>query len=599
MCVCICLFCCGVYVCCVCAKVQAQVKDTKKVFERLKYDLSEKIDMVAASRCNLISCSLPYYQKEFLAYLDYSASEYHAVLETLRTYNRDQHQYQETKLVEEIRDLELGEPMASESEPPAHASEQQHRQIQQGNNAKRDGEEDDDDEMLIDVGSAQTQDSTPAQPGGGGASKAKDTAPLQAASSAVSELKDLLKMDDELLQMGMFGGMEDLLGGTSGGESSSGREPSKDTGSSVEDEWGTFSSFMHDSTEVSVPSDWEKEFTDGGSGSHAADQPAQAPLTTGPQFTPAQAPSTTGPQSTISSIGDSSVPLKADNLAASTGDSLTVGSPARSKPVGTSVTPTAATPTQSQGGTLLEVEAPAPHEVSTGPAALQDLFGIDLSLTCSPSILPPPLVPTGLPPSLPFQGMAPLSTAPLNRAPLVAAWSMGPPHPSNQAGLLPPSNQAGLLPPFNPAGPSNQAGLLPPFNPAGPSNQAGLLPPANQAGLLPPSNPAGLLPPSNMGSLYMMRPMQPMGTEGTFQPTGVGLGGPLRPMGVTGPMWPVGTLGAAPLLPTGTLPPASTPPRGPPPSTGDPKQKEPKPKGSATAWMNVFAHLDPLVNEKA
>ena len=88
-------------------QAQAAVKDSKAHFEKLKVDLSEKIDMVFASRCNLLSRSLPYYQKEVLSFCDNSANAFHKILVDLRSHHH--HQYKVKRLLEEIRDLESEE----------------------------------------------------------------------------------------------------------------------------------------------------------------------------------------------------------------------------------------------------------------------------------------------------------------------------------------------------------------------------------------------------------------------------------------------------------------------------------------------------------
>ena len=63
--------------------------------------------MVAASRCNLLSRSLPNYQKEVLGYSDTVANEFHNLLVDLRTHHH--HQYKVRRVLEEIRDLEADE----------------------------------------------------------------------------------------------------------------------------------------------------------------------------------------------------------------------------------------------------------------------------------------------------------------------------------------------------------------------------------------------------------------------------------------------------------------------------------------------------------
>lgn len=90
------------------------MKESKQRYEKLKFDLGEKIDMVSASRCNLLSRSLPYYQKEILSFYDDAANEFHKILVDLRSHHH--HQYKVRRLAEEIRDLEAEEsPFSDES----------------------------------------------------------------------------------------------------------------------------------------------------------------------------------------------------------------------------------------------------------------------------------------------------------------------------------------------------------------------------------------------------------------------------------------------------------------------------------------------------
>ena len=76
-------------------------------FDKLKIDLTEKIGMVNASRCNLLSRSLPTYQKAMLAFSDSAASEFHRVLVDLRSHHH--HQYKLHSDMVQIRDLEAHE----------------------------------------------------------------------------------------------------------------------------------------------------------------------------------------------------------------------------------------------------------------------------------------------------------------------------------------------------------------------------------------------------------------------------------------------------------------------------------------------------------
>ena len=63
--------------------------------------------MVNASRCNLLSRSLPNYQKAMLAFSDSAASEFHRVLVELRSHHH--HQYKLHSDMVQIRDLEAHE----------------------------------------------------------------------------------------------------------------------------------------------------------------------------------------------------------------------------------------------------------------------------------------------------------------------------------------------------------------------------------------------------------------------------------------------------------------------------------------------------------
>lgn len=89
------------------SQAQAAVKEAKLRFDKLKIDLTEKIGMVNASRCNLLSRSLPTYQKAMLAFSDSAASEFHQVLVNLRSHHH--HQYKLHSDMEQIRDLEAHE----------------------------------------------------------------------------------------------------------------------------------------------------------------------------------------------------------------------------------------------------------------------------------------------------------------------------------------------------------------------------------------------------------------------------------------------------------------------------------------------------------
>ena len=134
-------------------QAQAAVKETKGRFEKLKHDLSEKIDMVSASRCNLLSRSLPTYQNELLKFSDSMANEFHKILVDLRSHHH--HQYKVKRLFEEIRDLESEETAVAEDRyfselvlSPTSSSPA---------DGKVDRQSEDDDDQLLDIGQGTPQ----------------------------------------------------------------------------------------------------------------------------------------------------------------------------------------------------------------------------------------------------------------------------------------------------------------------------------------------------------------------------------------------------------------------------------------------------------
>jgi hypothetical protein len=134
--------------------------------------------MVSASRCNLLSRSLPNYQKEVLSYSDTVANEFHNLLVDLRTHHH--HQYKVRRVLEEIRDLEADELPFKDQDGDEFSSlnlpeENQSRPLFDG-----------DDDPLLDLG-AFTEDPPP-RAGGAGADKRE------------TNLEDLRKRQEEKTQ---------------------------------------------------------------------------------------------------------------------------------------------------------------------------------------------------------------------------------------------------------------------------------------------------------------------------------------------------------------------------------------------------------------
>lgn len=82
-------------------RVQAQVKKTKTKFDRLKVDVIQKIELLAASRCNMFSNVLVSYSKVLLMFWEKSARTMNAVAEAFKGY-----QYYEFNIIK-VRHLNL------------------------------------------------------------------------------------------------------------------------------------------------------------------------------------------------------------------------------------------------------------------------------------------------------------------------------------------------------------------------------------------------------------------------------------------------------------------------------------------------------------
>lgn len=65
-----------------CFQVQTQVRGTKSQFEKLKNDVCQKVDMLGASRCNMLSHSLCTYQVWY-KYLDLSTCFFVRVISSI------------------------------------------------------------------------------------------------------------------------------------------------------------------------------------------------------------------------------------------------------------------------------------------------------------------------------------------------------------------------------------------------------------------------------------------------------------------------------------------------------------------------------------
>ncbi|XP_056882518.1 islet cell autoantigen 1-like isoform X2 [Takifugu flavidus] len=127
-------------------KVQAQVRGTKGQFEKLKNDVCQKVDMLGASRCNMLSHSLCNYQTTLLHYWEKTANTMSGIQTTFQGHV----QYQFTTLkdlrdpLEEIADLtkqeKTKENSASNTDSLVSLDDDKHADAEPASN--RDGQND-------------------------------------------------------------------------------------------------------------------------------------------------------------------------------------------------------------------------------------------------------------------------------------------------------------------------------------------------------------------------------------------------------------------------------------------------------------------------
>lgn len=116
-------------------KVQAQVKKTKAKFDKLKLDVMQKVDLLAASRCNMFSHVLANYQSSLLHFWEKTSRTMTAVAESFKGY-----QYYEFNIIKELQ------------EPSKRLAEDSNRQP-----AEKELDDDFDPEKLISLGDDETE----------------------------------------------------------------------------------------------------------------------------------------------------------------------------------------------------------------------------------------------------------------------------------------------------------------------------------------------------------------------------------------------------------------------------------------------------------
>ncbi|RVE75245.1 hypothetical protein OJAV_G00015170 [Oryzias javanicus] len=157
-------------------KVQAQVRETKSQFEKLKNDVCQKVDMLGASRCNMLSHSLCTYQTTLLQYWEKTAHSLSGIHEAFLGHVP----YQFTT-IKELRDpLEQISDLKNEEKTKKEATESSTDTLMCLDEDKPAASSTDADASLCGVGRSQSSDAASADSGDDLMLMALDMQPPQA-----------------------------------------------------------------------------------------------------------------------------------------------------------------------------------------------------------------------------------------------------------------------------------------------------------------------------------------------------------------------------------------------------------------------------------
>ena len=108
------------------------MKDNRKKFEKLKADVCQKIDLLSASRCNLLSATLAAYQQCMLKFLEHTSKSYQSVLEQFKGHPS----YQFTIL----RHIIPNNGIADDEEDDIKPGKRRSREIEKGQEVEENGD---------------------------------------------------------------------------------------------------------------------------------------------------------------------------------------------------------------------------------------------------------------------------------------------------------------------------------------------------------------------------------------------------------------------------------------------------------------------------
>ncbi|XP_020632154.1 islet cell autoantigen 1-like [Orbicella faveolata] len=129
-------------------EVQGQVRKGKKKFEKLKVDVMQKIDLLSASRCNLLSSTLAAYQQALLKFWENTSRTMTQVSEQFK--GLPTYQFQMLKSLNPLTldgsDKEKDE--EGKEEKQDKESDEGKKELRNGDEKKETSKEDDDDQLI-------------------------------------------------------------------------------------------------------------------------------------------------------------------------------------------------------------------------------------------------------------------------------------------------------------------------------------------------------------------------------------------------------------------------------------------------------------------
>uniref|UniRef100_H2ZC38 AH domain-containing protein n=1 Tax=Ciona savignyi TaxID=51511 RepID=H2ZC38_CIOSA len=105
-------------------KVQNEVRLNKEKFDRLKWAVCQKVDLLCASRSNLFSNTLVPYQNEIMKFWEKTAHTLAAVLENIKDYQH--YEFKLLKGLNPMQDLEVGDEENEKKQTQEEEGEQKH-----------------------------------------------------------------------------------------------------------------------------------------------------------------------------------------------------------------------------------------------------------------------------------------------------------------------------------------------------------------------------------------------------------------------------------------------------------------------------------------